>query len=208
MPDFRAEKVAEQSSGWLKRNVGLVAAGGGLLVIIAAVLVYGAISREREDMQAQLLYDNLPDSPQARKEVLSKLVFNYPDTKIGTLARLDYGQELYREGSYPEAESEFKAVLAKRGAQDVYGQRAQLGLAYCAQQMKEYDKARKLYQEIKDGGGVYASEAQRMLKELENPPEIPSGAAAPSGETPTGQVPAGTPPAGTVSEPPQNPDKQ
>jgi len=180
LPDYRAENVAGTMGDWLKRNTGMVAVVGGLVVIIAAVLIYGKVRRERDESEAQKLYSNLPVTPENRMQVLMVLVNNYAGTSIGTRAKLDYADELYERKQFEQAEKMFEDVRQSKGDNSLEGVRAKLGLAYCAVERQDYDRARGLFEEIKTAGSeegnlyaVYAGAAERRLNARENPPAMP-----------------------------------
>jgi len=156
LPDYRGEEVSSKGLDWLKRNVGVVAAVSGLVVIIAVVLIYGAISRQNEETKALNEYANLPPDPAERMQRLLKLATDYEKTPVGIMAKLDYADGLKSIKNYAQAETMYSAVLTERSGKgkDIFAERAKLGLAYCAQEKQEYDKARKLYEEIVEGKGL------------------------------------------------------
>ena len=176
----------------------LVASVGGLVVIIVAVLIFFAISRERAEGEAAQQYNLLPrQAVEGRMQALDALLMKYPDTTVAKYARLDYADEFYRSKDYGKAQAEYQQVLAKCGAKDIYGERALLGLANCAVETKDYEKARTLYTQVVEGKGVYAPQANKMLERLKNPPVIPAEVAVPPGLAPTETA---TPPAGTTGK--------
>lgn len=174
MPDYRAEEVAFHLVKWTKHNRGMLVAVGGVVVIIVAVVLYGYMGGQEHARDAERLYAALPHTGIARLSALTDLKLNYSDTPTGVRITLDLADELYEQRQFTQAESAYSEVLTKYGESDIYAVRARLGLAYCAQEMRDYERARKLYEEVKTAGGLYATEAERMLKLLESPPTLPS----------------------------------
>ena len=132
------------------------------------------MGRQRQARDAEQLYAALPRTGIARLEALTVLKINYADTPIGVRVTLDLADELYGQRQFAQAESAYREVLTRYGESGIYAVCARLGLAYCAQETEDYERARKLYEEVKTAGGLYAAEAERMLKLLESPPTLPS----------------------------------
>lgn len=173
MPDYRSEDVALHVANWVKKNRGTLVAVVGVLVIVTGVLIYGHVWRTGRVNEAARLYAGVPEAGQARMAALTRLVSGFGDTPVAVFAVLDLADEFYSQRQIARAEATYRRVLTEYSNSDICVERAKLGLGYCAQEAREYDKARQYYEEVKTGGGLYAAEAEGMLKLLEHPPVMP-----------------------------------
>ena len=92
---------------------------------------------------------------------------------------------MYSLRLFDRAEKAYEQVLENFGDREVYAARARLGLAYCKQELQDYEAARKMFERVK-ADGLYVAEAERMLKLLEKPPTLPVGVLSPGKPVPEG----------------------
>lgn len=129
--------------------IGLIA----VVVVGVGIAIYfvhrGQVQEDANNALSKLLVRTLPTAPEPTPEAFMKVVNDYPNTDAGKRALLLAASELFTEGKYDEARSQFQRFLQEYADSPFAGQAA-LGIAGSMEAQGKTEDAINAYRNAAD----------------------------------------------------------
>ncbi len=147
----------------------IVGAAAGLLVLAAAIYFVQAGGQRANERAAGMLADARGDyqrgalDPAATR--LEELLSTSGGTASGKQALILYGDVRYAQGRYQDAAGYYRRAIDKFKGDPILGTAARRALAATLENMKEYDEAAKIHEELlaSESTGLLRTQAQLDL---------------------------------------------